>query len=63
MDNSITQTDTPTQATPLTEVSVKSLSGFDEGTILSTGEVVKGTYDQNNQLVGWHKEAPAEGVL
>lgn len=37
-------------------VTVKSLSGFDEGEVLSDGEVVKGTYDENGKLVGWHKE-------
>lgn len=40
---------------------VKSLSGFDEGTVLSTGETVKGTYNDAGILIGWHKESPAGG--
>lgn len=37
---------------------VKDLSGFDDGEILSTGEVVRGSYDEHGKLVGWHKDAP-----
>lgn len=35
---------------------VKDLSGIEENTILDTNEVIKGTYDADNILVGWHKE-------
>ena len=35
---------------------VKDLSGIEENTVLDSNEVVKGTYDVNNILVGWHKE-------
>lgn len=41
---------------------VKSLSGFDEGTVLAGGEVVKGSYDDKGVLIGWYKEAPAGGT-
>lgn len=53
--------DEPTpEKTP--EATVKSLSGFDEGAVLESGEIVKGTYDDNHNLIGWHKEAPTEGT-
>jgi hypothetical protein len=56
-----TQTDTGQTAAP---VSVKSLSGYDEGQVLSSGEVVKSSYDEQGKLIGWHKVAPTatEGV-
>jgi len=41
---------------------VKALSGFEEGEVLPDGEVVRGSYDEDGKLVGWHKEpveAPA----
>lgn len=38
------------------KVTVKSLSGFDEGEILPDGDIVRGSYDENNKLIGWHKE-------
>lgn len=37
---------------------VKSLSGFDEGTVLPDGSIIKGSYDENGKLIGWHKEMP-----
>lgn len=43
------------------ERTVKNLSGYDEGSVLPDGSVVKGTYDENNNLVGWHKEVPNAG--
>lgn len=60
-------TDIP-EAQPVTETAtpetptVESLSGYAEGTVLDTGEIIKGTYDENGVLVGWHKEAPAGGT-
>lgn len=39
---------------------VKSLSGFDEGTVLPDGSVVRGSYDAQGKLVGWHKEPKQE---
>lgn len=43
-------------------VTVKDLSGHDEGDEVidargePTGEIVKGDYDKDGNLVGWHKE-------
>ncbi|HVB24115.1 MAG TPA: hypothetical protein VNG51_19410 [Ktedonobacteraceae bacterium] len=54
MDQQLTQ---PSQSQPPAPT-VKSLSGYDEGTVLSDSEVVKGSYDENGKLVGWHKEVP-----
>lgn len=41
-------------------VTVEALSGHKEGTVLPSGEVVKGSYDADGNLVGWHKEPAAE---
>ena len=38
------------------EVTVESLAGIPEGTVLEDGEKVVGTYDEEGNLVGWHKE-------
>lgn len=48
----------PSQSQPA-ERTVKSLSGYQEGTVLADGSVVVGDYDTNGKLVGWHKQAPA----
>lgn len=48
----------PSQSQPEAP-SVKSLSGFDEGTVLPDGSVIKGSYDAEGKLVGWHKELSA----
>lgn len=48
----------PSQSQPVAPT-VKSLSGFDEGTVLPDGSVIKGSYDEEGNLVGWHKEASA----
>ena len=42
------------------EITVESLSGFAEGTVLSDGEIIKGTYDEQGNLIGWHKEPAGE---
>jgi hypothetical protein len=49
----------PSSSQP-TEPTVKNLSGFDEGTVLPDGSIIKGSYDEQGKLVGWHKE-PAQG--
>ena len=39
---------------PLT---VESLSGFPEGTVLEDGTKIVGDYDPDtNEVIGWHKE-------
>lgn len=48
------------QPTTPTEVTVESLSGFEEGTVLPDGTTVRGSYDESGNLVGWHKEPPAD---
>lgn len=42
------------------ELTVKDLSGFEEGTVLEDGETVVGSYDDDGKLVGWHKQPATE---
>lgn len=45
---------------PQPAVTVKSLSGFDDGQeLISEGQVfiIKGDLDEQGNVVGWHKEA------
>lgn len=50
----------PSQSQPA-EPTVESLSGFAEGTVLTDGSIIRGSYDENGKLIGWHKEAPTQG--
>lgn len=53
----------PSDSQP-TEPTVESLSGYKEGTVLSSGEIVKASYNDEGKLIGWHKEnAPAKGEV
>lgn len=47
---------TPIQTQEPTLPTVKDLSGYDEGTVLPSGEIIKGSYDGHGTLVGWRKE-------
>lgn len=43
-----------------TAPTLKDLAGFDEGHVLIDGSIVRGDYDENGVLAGWHKEPPAQ---
>lgn len=62
---------TPPDATPtesvvpveiVTNATVLPFGGFTDGEVLPTGEIIRGSYDENNNLIGWHKESPAGGT-
>jgi hypothetical protein len=37
---------------------VELLSGYPEGTVLETGEIIRASLNEKGVVVGWHKEAP-----
>lgn len=51
------ENETPQIVETVVPITVETLSGYPEGTVLPTGEVVKGTYDEQGKLIGWHKES------
>lgn len=40
------------------KITVESLCGYKEGTVLPSGETIKGISDDNGNVIGWYK-APA----
>lgn len=58
-----TQPTPPTDATPEVPRTVKQLSGHDDGEKLLDGTTVKGDYDANGNVIGWHKEPATEVTI
>lgn len=51
----------PEEAQPVKSDLPDEHPGVEHGTVLDTGETVIHETDEDGNLTGWHKEAPAEG--